>query len=207
MSRVSRKEDQFYDMMLTLSKDVLATVTVWDEITRGWPQTKDRIPEVAALEIRCDADENAILDELNVSFITPFDREDLDAIARNLGEVGDLAEGTSARYDIFDVHVMIPEAAQMTKLVVDCMTEMVTLFEHFHDFKKDPKSKEQAKKIGMIEDQGDIIYRNALGRIFNEPDNPIHVLKWKSLLDPMERTLDYCKAVTNTVLAVIMKNA
>lgn len=207
MSRVSRKEDQFYDMMHTLSKDVLAAVTVWDEITRGWPETKDRIPEVAALEIRCDADENTILDELNTSFITPFDREDLDDIARNLGEVGDLAEGTSARYDIFDVHVMIPEAAQMTQLVVDCMKEMVILFEHFHDFKKDPLVREQAKKIGMIEDEGDLIYRNALGRIFNEPDDPIHVLKWKSLLDPMERTLDYCKAVTNTVLAVIMKNA
>ena len=207
MSRVSRKEDQFYDMMHTLSKDVLAAVTVWDEITRGWPETKDRIPEVAALEIRCDADENTILDELNTSFITPFDREDLDDIARNLGEVGDLAEGTSARYDIFDVHVMIPEAAQMTQLVVDCMKEMVILFEHFHDFKKDPLVREQAKKIGMIEDEGDLIYRNALGRIFNEPDDPIHVLKWKSLLDPMERTLDYCKAITNTVLAVIMKNA
>lgn len=207
MSRVSRKEDQFYDMMHTLSKDVLATVTLWNEITRGWPETKDRIPEVAALEIRCDADENAILDELNTSFITPFDREDLDDIARNLGEVGDLAEGTSARYDIFDVHVMIPEAAQMTQLVVDCMKEMVILFEHFHDFNKDPLVREQAKKVGMIEDEGDLIYRNALGRIFNEPDDPIHVLKWKSLLDPMERTLDYCKAVTNTVLAVIMKNA
>lgn len=207
MSRVSRKEDQFYDMMLTLSKDVLAAVTVWDEITKGWPNTKDRIPEVAALEIHCDATENAILDELNTSFITPFDREDVDAIARNLGEVGDLAEGTSARYDIFDVHKMIPEAAQMTGLIVNCMREMVILFEHFSDFKKDPKVAEQAKKIGTLEDEGDIVYRNALGRIFNEPDNPIHVLKWKSLLDPMERTLDYCKVVSNTVLAVIMKNA
>ena len=84
---------------------------------------------------------------------------------------------------------------------------MVILFEHLHDFKKGPLVREQAKKVGMIEDQGDIIYRNALGRIFNEPDDPIHVLKWKSLLDPMERTLDYCKVVTNTVLAVIMKNA
>lgn len=207
MSRVSRKEDQFYEMMLSLSKNVLAAVTLWDEITRNWPESKDRIPEVKAIEIRCDADENAILDELNTSFITPFDREDLNAIAHNLGEVGDLAEGTSARYDIFDVHVMIPEAAEMTGLVVDCMTEMVKLFEHFSDFKKDPTVRELAKKIGAIEDQGDIVYRNALGRIFNEPDNPIHVLKWKSLLDPMERTLDYCKAVTNTVLAVIMKNA
>jgi len=207
MSRVSRKEDQFYDMMLELCKDVYAAVLAWDEITRGWPETRVAIDEVKALEIRCDAAENAILDELNVSFITPFDREDLDAIVRNLGEVGDLAEGTSARYDIFDVHNMIPEASQMTGLVVDCLKEMVILFEHLHDFKKDPLVREQAKKVGMIEDQGDIIYRNALGRIFNEPDDPIHVLKWKSLLDPMERTLDYCKVVTNTVLAVIMKNA
>lgn len=207
MSRVSRKEDQFYEMLQTLSKDVLATVKVWDEITKGWPETRDRIPEVAALEIRCDATENAILEELNTSFITPFDREDLNILAHEMGEIGDFAEGTSARYEIFDVHVMLPEAASMTQLVVDAVSEMVTLFEHMPNFKKDQQVAELAKKIGAIEDQADIVYRNALGRIFNEPDNPIHVLKWKSLLDPMERTLDTCKVVSNTVLAVIMKNA
>ena len=207
MSRASNKEDQFYNLLFTLSKNVLAAVTVWDEITRGWPETKARIPEVLDLENRCDATENEILSELNTSFITPFDRDDLDALARNLGEVGDLAEGTSARYEIFDVHVMLPEAASMTQLVVDAVSEMVTLFEHMPNFKKDQQVAELAKKIGAIEDQADIVYRNALGRIFNEPDNPIHVLKWKSLLDPMERTLDTCKVVSNTVLAVIMKNA
>ena len=207
MSRVSRKEDQFYDMMLTLCRDVSATVQAFNSVAEGWPETKDAINEVAALEIRCDASENAILDELNTSFITPFDREDLDTIVRELGEIGDLAEGTAARFDIFDVHTMIPEASRMTDLLVDALHELEVLFEHFHDFKKDPLVREQAKKVGAIEDEGDIVYRNALGRIFNEPDDPIHVLKWKSLLDPMERALDGCKAVSNTVLAVIMKNA
>ncbi len=194
-------------MLLTLSKDVLSCVTVWDEVTKGWPETRDRIPEVAALEIRCDASENAILDELNTSFITPFDREDLDVLAREMGEIGDFAEGTSARYGIFDVHNMLPEAARMTELVVDAVSEMVVLFEHMPNFKKDPQVRESAKRIGALEDEADVVYRNALGRIFNAPDNPIHVLKWKSLLDPMERTLDTCKRVSNTVLAVIMKNA
>lgn len=207
MSRVSKREDEFYDMLLQLSKDLLRCVQVWHEITEGWPQTKDRIPEVAALEIRCDASENAILDKLNTSFITPFDREDLDRIAREMGEVGDFAEGTSARYEIFDVHKMIPEAAQMTQLVVDAVSEMVVLFEHMPQFKKDSVVREKAKRIGALEDEADVVYRNALGRIFNEPDNPIHVLKWKSLLDPMERTLDTCKVVSNVVLSVIMKNA
>lgn len=207
MSRASNKEDQFYNLLFTLSKNVLAAVTVWNEITRGWPETKARIPEVLDLENRCDATENEILSELNTSFITPFDRDDLDALARNLGEVGDLAEGTSARYEIFDVHDMLPEAATMTGLIVESMTDMVALFERFHDFRKDPVVKELVKKIGALEDEGDIVYRNALGRIFNEPDDPIHVLKWKSLLDQMEHTLDYCKTIANNVSAVIMKNA
>ena len=95
----------------------------------------------------------------------------------------------------------------MTGLIVESMTDMVALFERFHDFRKDPVVKELVKKIGALEDEGDIVYRNALGRIFNEPDDPIHVLKWKSLLDQMEHTLDYCKTIVNNVSAVIMKNA
>lgn len=206
MSRVSRKEDQFYDMMLELSKTVYEAVVIWDDLTRGWPESKGRIAEIAALVNQCDAMESDILKALNTSFITPFDRDDIDDIARQLCKVGDLAESISARYELFDVHNMIPEASVMTGLVVDAMREMVALFERFHDFKKDPMCKEIAKRIVKIEDQGDVVYRNALGRIFNEPDDPIHVLKWKSLLDPMEHTLDYCEAVSNVVRAVIMKN-
>ena len=96
MSRASNKEDQFYNLLFTLSKNVLAAVTVWDEITRGWPETKARIPEVLDLENRCDATENEILSELNTSFITPFDRQDIEFLARALDSIVDEMEGISA---------------------------------------------------------------------------------------------------------------
>lgn len=207
MSRVSRKEDEFYGMLRTLCNDVLEVVKVYDEIAKGWPESKSRIPEVSQLEIICDGHENELLDALNVSFITPFDREDLNALACELGEIADSAESVAARFELFDVHEMIPEAANMTELILNAMQELSVLFDHFADFKKDPIVREQAKKVVAIEDEGDVVHRTALGRIFNSPDDPIHVIKWKSMLDAMENTLDMCQEVSNTVLAVIMKNA
>lgn len=58
-----------------------------------------------------------------------------------------------------------------------------------------------------IEDRGDKVYRGALGNVFREKGDPIETVKWKSLLDKMEDTLDACKAVASAVLAVIVKNA
>ena len=184
-----------------------AAAKLFCEITEEWPDSKDKIKEVSCLEIRCDAEKVAILEELNRSFITPFDREDLNTLARDLDEIVDMIESIAARYELFDVHVMIPEAARIAGLIAEETNQLSIVFEHMSNFKKDPTVSDAAKQVLAIEDEGDIVYRNALGSIFDASVPPIHIIKWKSLLDAMEDVADKCRDVADTVLAVIMKNA
>ena len=61
--------------------------------------------------------------------------------------------------------------------------------------------------VGTIEDEGDTVSRHALASIFHEQSDAVDVIKWKSLIDTMEATVDSCKAVANVVRSVLMKNA
>ena len=207
MSRVSRKEDQFYTMLKELANGVHDACEPFSKLVSGWPESTGLIPKIDEYEAICDGHVSSILDELNTSFITPFDREDLSALALGLDDIVDGMEDIAIRYELYDVGNMIPEADEMNQLIVQAVSEIRDMMERLPEFKKDPAIRTHLKMVTELEDAGDIVYRNAMARVFAEHGDPIHVLKWKSLLDNTENTLNACKDVANIVQGIIMKNA
>lgn len=207
MSRVRHIENQFYDKFIELATEVAAASEVYSDIAHNWPAKKARIPEVKEYEVKCDAIMRETLTLLENSFITPFDREDINLLVRELDHIADGMDNVTARFDLYDIDDMRPEAVQMTDLTLQACTELRELFEHFENFKKDPVVREKMHTVGTIEDEGDTVSRHGLANIFREHNDAVEVLKWKSLLDTMEATVDSCKAVANVVRSVLMKNA
>ena len=207
MSRVRHIEIQFYDKFLELAREVAAGAEIFADIAHNYPAHKNRIPEVKDCEIRCDAITRETLTLLENSFITPFDREDINLLVRELDHIADGMDNAAARFDLYDINAMRPEAIQMADLTLRAAKELEELFEHFENFKKDPVVREKMHTVGAIEDEGDSVSRQGLANIFHEHIDAVEVLKWKSLLDTMENTVDSCKGVANVVRSVLMKNA
>ena len=207
MSRVRHIENQFYDKFIELATEVAAASEVYSDIAHNWPAKKARIPEVKEYEVKCDAIMRETLTLLENSFITPFDREDINLLVRELDHIADGMDNVTARFDLYDIDDMRSEAVQMTDLTLQACTELRELFEHFENFKKDPVVREKMHTVGTIEDEGDTVSRHALANIFREHNDAVDVIKWKSLIDTMEATVDSCKAVANVVRSVLMKNA
>ena len=207
MSRVRHIENQFYDKFAELAHEIASAAEVYDAIAHDYPALKGRIPEVKDYEIKCDAITRETLTLLENSFITPFDREDINLLVRELDHIADGMDNAAARFDLYDIDTMRPEAIQMTELTLRACKEPEVLFEHFENFKKDPVVREKMHTVGTIEDEGDTVSRQGLANIFHEHNDAVEVLKWKSLLDTMESTIDSCKGVANVVRSVLMKNA
>ncbi|MBR3384533.1 MAG: DUF47 domain-containing protein [Atopobiaceae bacterium] len=207
MSRVSRKEDQFYGMLKELADSIKAASEPFGKMVAGWPESISLIPKIDEYEAICDGHVSSIIDELNTSFITPFDREDLSDLALELDNIVDGMEDVAIRYELYDVGNMISEADEMNQLIVSAISEICEVIDLLPNFKKDPTIRTHLKMVTELEDAGDIVYRNAMARVFAEHGDPIHVIKWKSLLDNTENTLNCCKSVANIVQGIIMKNA
>lgn len=207
MSRVSRIENQFFDKFAELAHEVAACARVFDSIVNNWPASKGDIPKVKDYEIKCDAIMRETLTLLENSFITPFDREDINHLVRELDHIADGMDNVSARFDLYGIDAMRPEALQMSELILRASEELSELFDHFEHFKKDPVVREKMHTVGTIEDEGDTVSRQGLANIFREHADAIEVLKWKSLIDTMEATVDSCKGVANVVRSVLVKNA
>ena len=207
MSRVRHVENQFYDKFIELSHEIASAAEVFAAIAHDYPALKGRIPEVKDYEVKCDAITRETLTLLENSFITPFDREDINLLVRELDHIADGMDNAAARFDLYDIDAMRPEAVRMADLTLQACRELEELFEHFENFKKDPVVREKMHTVGTIEDEGDTVSRQGLANIFREHNDAVEVLKWKSLLDTMESTVDSCKGVANVVRSVLMKNA
>lgn len=207
MSRVRHIENQFYDKFVELANEVAAASEVYVDVCHNWPAKRGRIPELKEYEVKCDAIMRETLTLLENSFITPFDREDINLLVRELDHVADGMENVTARFDLYDIDSMRAEAVQMADLTKQACGELKVLFEHFENFKKDPMVREKMHTVGTIEDEADTVSRNALASIFREHNDAVDVIKWKSLIDTMEATVDSSKAVANVVRSVLMKNA
>lgn len=207
MSRVSHRNDVFFQSIIAMGEALPQAAQQFLEIIEGWPATKELVPKMSEWERHCDGITAHVIVELNKSFITPFDREDINHLIRSLDEVVDLMEDCAVRFDAYKVCTMIPEASLMAQLILEACQALHVLTEHLPQFKKDPMVMQQVMQVSQLEDKGDVVHRNAISSIFDKPDDPIHTIKWKSLIDSMEATLDTCKLVGNVVQSVVMKNA
>jgi len=206
MSRVSRREDEFYSMFSEFSALIVSTAKLFVSYMESFPSSEDYEVQIKNYETLCDDQVGKIISTLNTSFITPFDREDISRLALLMDEIADGIESVSANLSMYDIKEMRPEAVQVAHLILFASEELQKAFDRLPDYHKDDSVIRHTRSANEYEDQGDVVYRNALSSIFRNVDDPIEVLKWKSLLDRLESTLDACKHVANAVQNVIVKN-
>ncbi|MCH3968325.1 MAG: DUF47 family protein [Atopobiaceae bacterium] len=207
MSKVHKKQDAFYTLFSELSAMTVEAAELFRGIVREYPDSESRVPEMKEYELKCDEKAKQLFEELDNSFVTPFDREDIDALIRMMDDIVDNMQGVALRYQLFAVTRSIPAALEMADLILSATQDIDKLFRRLPNYKHDDKMTKIALRVGATEDKGDVVYHDALGALFHDETEPLKVIKWKTLLDKMEDTLDSCKDVSVVIQGVVMKNA
>jgi predicted phosphate transport protein (TIGR00153 family) len=147
-----------------------------------------------------------IIKKLNKTFVTPFDREDIHALASKLDDILDFIWGTAERLAVFKMKEPRKEAVIMSK-------EILTTVELVHKAIKTLKEKDYARmqeycvEINKLENRMDRIFRDALGHLFDEMKDPILVIKWKEIYEHLENASDKCEDVADILESIAIKNA
>ena len=202
-----KKEDAFYTMLKQLVATIEDAAVEYERVVAGYPETISSTPQIKAYETECDEQVKKIMEELYKAFITPFDREDISELALALDDIVDGMNGVVRRFDLFNVHEIREESAQMAELTVRCVREVRAAIEFLPDYKKDERVMQHAIMVSAIEDEGDTVYENALRRLFLDEENGRTTTAWLRLFDRMESVFDACDHVACIVRSVVMKSA
>jgi len=197
------REEKYFSMLSQLASQVKQGGEIFAKIFQDYEQLGRYAEEIKAVEVSCDELGAKITQKLNSSFITPIDREDIFLLVTELDDVIDMITDLARRLDIYSVHSPRPEAVEIASLLCSATGELADVFALLKD---QQGVGEHLRNIHQIEKRGDALYREAIRRLFKEEKDPIEVIKWMSIFEELENSIDRCKDVAEALEAVVVKN-
>lgn len=207
MFNFSPKNDKFYDFFIEFTEVIQEAAKELSNLSRNMESVESISSKLNAIEHKGDALSRKIIAELNNSFITPLDREDILIIARKLDDVVDNIEDIAGRCLMYDLKTSRDKSYKMVDLIEQCADNLKELFIRLKDFKKDNSVNESIANINRLESQGDYAYRDAMRELFTTNVDNVELVIWKDLYEKLEKALDSCELVANLVEGVVMKYA
>ena len=208
MFNFQRKNTEFFALFVESAKCFYRGALMLDEVMLDYTQAADKMSAIIDLEHEADAINDRIIDELNQTFITPIDREDIFSLANGLDDGVDYLQTTLQRLVIYRTGPAAEGVISMTKILLEATGEIIKAFELLNDIKNNRELiLESTHKIGKLESEGDRVYRQEIAFLFDNVKDPIDLIKWKDILENLEDTLDHCEDVSDMIRGVVMKYA
>ena len=207
MFKLSRKQDRFYTMFTKNAEMAQQAAKLLKEYAENPGERQDLLKEIKLIERKGDKAVRDVIEELSKTFLTPFDREDIYAIAKEMDDILDYIERSASRFDMFNVMEPREGTTELCDMIIESTNMLVEVTKDFHNMGKNSVILEKLEEINKIEEKGDIMSRNAIKQLFLNDVEAIEVIKWREIYKHLENTLDSAQRVANLIEGVVMKNA
>lgn len=200
--RLLPTDDRFFDLFAEAAANVGDVARLLRDGLHG---TGDSLDAVIACERRGDELTREILQRLNTSFVTPFDREDIHALAEELDDVVDDVLDVVHKLQIGEGDVdRVPELKEQADLLVRMSDEVIELVARLEPMKG---VRPHLDAVDQLETEGDELFRRALGRLFSGELDALEALRWKDVVESMEAALNTLEDVSNVIESIVLKHA
>jgi uncharacterized protein len=203
----SPKKDVFFDLLFTISENVKEAAQYFVEYKiHNVSDLKEFARVMKEYERKGDSYIHELVVELNKTFITPIEREDIHQLAMKMDDVLDGLEQCSARFEMFSFTEIDDHMVQFFNNIYQSTIEIadaLKLLSH----KKLLEMRTHAIKIKDYETKCDEILRASIKNLFVEQKDPIKIIQYKELYEMLEEIADSCEDVANTIETIIMRNA
>jgi uncharacterized protein len=146
--------------------------------------------------------------QLNKSFITPFDREDIHELTANIDDVVDSINGISRRICLYKPKHLMPVYKEMAKSIHEAALEIQICIHGLNDAaaNKDEITR-SCDNVKAIEHKADEYYYVAIAELFEKEKDAAELLKNNKILEILERCVDEAEDVTDTIKSILIKMA
>jgi uncharacterized protein len=201
------KEFNFYDFLDKEADMVVQAGALFKDIAAAGDVNEANREKMRDIEHQGDKMAYAIIDHLNKTFITPFDREDIHTLAKKLDDVNDTINTIVSRMKVYKITKVSPDLVEFALLIEQSVKALACAIKGLRDMKNLTNTLKLCMDIGKLESAGDKLRDKALGELFEKQKDPIEIIKWKELYQEAETVLDICKVVAHVVESILVKQA
>ena len=198
------RERRFYQLFDEHVTSIVAASQLLREGLEDLPSLAQKQVTIKDLEHAGDEVTHELVRTLNRTFVTPFDREDIYALASGLDDVLDYIEEIGDTVTLYKIERIPSAAKEMVGLICSAVLELQKGVSKLEGLKG---VEEHGIEVHRLENLGDTASRRAIGELFSGQNDALEVIKLKEFLTLLEDALDRCEDVANILEAITIKNA
>jgi len=197
----------FFDLLERAAAVAVRAAEAYAALARDYANRDEYVTRIRQLEHDGDEIAHRTYDRLDQSFITPFDREDIEHLMTRMDDVIDEIDAAAKRLTLYRIPEPLPPFVKQTDVLLRACQRMSDAVARLRNLKKPNGLHEQLVEIHYLENVGDDINHAALAELFEQGHHPLFVMKWKEIYDMTERAIDRCEDIANTIRGIMLKNA
>jgi len=201
------KEVNFFDLFEKQSGFALDAAIQFKSLISKGDLSEGAVKKIKDIEHQGDNAAHDIIEQLNKSFITPFDREDIMALAKEIDDVTDMINTIVGRMAVYKLTKPSKEMMKFADIIEESVRAVVCAVKGLRDLKHSKSITDSCVEVNRLENVGDALRDEVLAELFEREKDPIAVIKWKEIYQDAETVLDICEDVAHVVGSIMVKQA
>jgi uncharacterized protein len=195
---------EFFDLFTQASANAVEISRLLVDLLARFPEDgRGLIREIKELEHEGDRLTHEVIGLLNRTFVTPFDRDDIYRLATALDDICDHVDEAADNIDAYEVKEIRELARRQGEVIqrsAEKLHEAIQLLEGFKDARR------QLVALRTLEDEGDVILREAVAGLFHSDFDALSIIRWKDIHEQLEEAVDAFENAADVLEAILVKN-
>lgn len=200
-------EFNFFDLFAEQADHAVEAANLFKELVSKGAIEEASLKKIQDIEHQGDEATHAIIEQLNKTFITPFDREDIHALTKELDDVIDMINTIVSRLKIYKISHVDKHLVEFASVIQESVCAVAHAVKGLRNLKNSKSIIESFVEVNRLENVGDSMRDSVLAELFENEKDPIAVIKWKEIYQDAETVLDICEDVAHVVESILVKQA
>ena len=201
------REEKFFDLFEESARNMVKAAEELKSLVDTWDDVEKSVGQITELEHVGDAITHQIMAQLNRTFVTPFDREDISLLAHTLDDVTDFIHAAADAMLIYKVDSPSQRAKELADIIVQSAAEVERAVPQLRHRAELKQVLPRCVEINRLENMADRVFRSAMAELFNNSTDITYIIKWREIYEHMESATDRCEDVANVLEGVALKHA
>ena len=207
LDRFFPKDFNFFDVFERQADCLLEGADAFKKAVEKGAIDQFYLRKIHEVEIKADEASGIVISQINKSFITPFDREDIHNLTKALDDIIDMINTIANRINTYKITVATKNLIEFSLVIEESVRVIGGAVKGMRDMKNYSAVMNACIEVSRLENISDSMRDTALAALFEVEKNPITVIKWKEIYEDAETVVDICEDAAHVVESIMLKQA
>jgi predicted phosphate transport protein (TIGR00153 family) len=197
-------EREYFDLFERAGTTIVRAAELLEEMLGSYPDRRDLAAVIHDCEHEGDRIAHDVIQRLNHTFVTPFDREDIYELVSVLDDIVDFTDEVADYLGVYKIEAPMEQSQHLAGILAQAARQVAEALTHFRGFKN---VTQYTVEVHRLENEADRIVRDAIGALFVDGIDPMVVIRWKDIYERLENAIDSTERAAYIIEGIVIKNA